>query len=218
MTYKSALEKDKRSYFQYYFSLLRTKHLLVFTFYTSTDYNSRIIKIILFLFSFSLYFTVNALFFNDSTMHKIYEEQGKFNFIYHIPQILYSTIISSVINFIIKYLSLSEKNILELKNTKGNPEEKASKILSCLKIKFFLFYILCFLFLIFFWYYLSCFCAIYKNTQIHLIKDILASFGLSLVYPLGINLLPGIFRIPSLNAPKKDRECLYQISLIIQMI
>ena len=40
------------------------------------DANSKIIKLCLFLFSFTLYFTVNALFFNDTTMHKIYDDQG----------------------------------------------------------------------------------------------------------------------------------------------
>ena len=81
LSYKEALKLDKRNYCQYYFSLLRTKHIFIFTFFTNTDYNSKIIKIILFLFSFSLYFTVNALFFNDSTLHKIYEDLGRYNFI-----------------------------------------------------------------------------------------------------------------------------------------
>ena len=218
LTYKKALEKDKRTYFQYYLSLLKTKHLIIFTFYTSTDYNSRIIKIILFLFSFSLYFTVNALFFTDSTMHKIYEEKGNVNFIYYIPQIIYSTIISSVISFIIKFLSLSEKNIIEIKTTKENKSEKALKILKCLNIKFVLFFILCFIFLFLFWYYLSCFCAVYVNTQIHLIKDTFTSFGLSLIYPFGINLIPGIFRINSLKDSKKNHELIYKFSQILQMI
>ena len=90
LSYNDALKYDKRSYTQYYFSLLKMKHIIIFTFYTKSDYNSRIIKIILFIFSFALYFTVNALFFNDSIIHKIYEDEGNFNFIYQIPQILYS--------------------------------------------------------------------------------------------------------------------------------
>ena len=218
LTYIEALEKDKRSYFQYYISLLKTKHVVIFTFYTSTDYNSRIIKIILFLISFSLYYTVNALFFIDSTMHKIYEEKGNLNFIYFIPQILYSTIISSVIDFIIKFLSLTEKNIIEIKKTEKNKSEKASETLKCLNIKFVIFFILSFIFLIFFWYYLSCFCAVYINTQIHLIKDTITSFGLSLIYPFGINLIPGIFRINSLKASKKNYELMYKFSKILQLI
>ena len=217
LDYQEALKYDKRSYFKYYLSLLRTKHLLVFTFYTYDDYNSKIIKIILFLFSFALYYSVNALFFTDSTMHKIYEDEGSFNFIYQIPQIFYSTIISTFINIIVKTLSLSEKKIIELKNEINNKKEKASKLIKCLIIKYILFFNFDFLFLIIFWYYLSCFCAVYKNTQIYLIKDTMISFALSLIYPLGINLIPGIFRIPSLNSINKDKKCIYLISKIIQL-
>ena len=215
-TYSEALKIDKRTYLDYYFSLLKTKHIIIFTFYTNSDYNSKIIKIILFLFSFCLYFTINALFFNDSTMHKIYEDEGDFNFIYQIPQILYSTIISAFINIIIKYLSLSEKNIIEIKKEKNDVIKKSSKILKCLIIKFKIFYIIVFIFLILFWYYLSCFCAVYINTQIHLIKDTLISFGISLLYPFVLNLLPGIFRISSLRS--NNKACLYIISKIIQLI
>jgi len=214
LLYREALKTDKRTYFQYYFSLLKMKQLLIFTFYTNNDYNSRIIKIYLFIFSFALYLTINALFFNDSTIHQIYKDKGTFNFIHQIQKILYSSVTSSLINSIINYLSLSEKNIIKIKNEKNKIEKK--KILKCLKIKFILFYIISFLFLLLFWYYLSSFCAIFKNTQIHLIKDTLISYGLSLLYPFILNLFPGIFRIPSLKSNKK--ECLYKLSKYLQLI
>ena len=51
-------------------------NLLLFSFFIKDDYNSQIIKICLFFFSFALYFAINTLFFNDSTMHKIYENEG----------------------------------------------------------------------------------------------------------------------------------------------
>ena len=219
LSYNYALKYDKRSYMQYYFSLLKTKHLIVFTFYTKNDYNSRIIKVILFLFSFALYFTVNTLFFSDSTMHKIYEDQGIFNFIYQLPQIFYSTIITGVINQIIKYLSLTEKEIANIKketDVENNLNEKKAKLLVYFKIKFIIFFILLFSFLILFWYYISSFCAVYKNTQITLVKDTLISFVLSLIYPFGLNLLPGILRIPSLKS--NNKEFLYKISKIVQIL
>ena len=62
------------------------------------------------------------------------------------------------------------------------------------------------------------FCAIYVKTQLHLIKDTLISFGLSLLYPFGINLIPGIFRIPFLSIQKNKRTYLYNLSKIFQMI
>ena len=128
--------------------------------------------------------------------------------------------ISSVINAFLKSLSLSEKNILEIKQEKCiyNLDKKSKNILKSLNIKFKCFFIISFIFLLFFWYYVSCFCAIYKNTQLHLIKDSIISFGLSLLYPLCIYLLPGIFRIPSLRTPKKDRQSMYKFSKIFQLI
>ena len=119
--YKEALEKDKRNSFQLYISLVKTKNLLIFPFYPSqNDYNSKIIKICLVFFSFALYLFLNSLFYSDSTMHKIYEDEGVFNFIYLIPQMIYSTLISSIINLLIRFLALSEKNIVALKREKMN--------------------------------------------------------------------------------------------------
>ncbi len=81
LLYNEALIYDKRSYFKYYLSLIRTKHMFFFAFYPNNDYNSQIIKISLFLFSFTLYYTINSLFFTDKTIHEIYENSGKFYFI-----------------------------------------------------------------------------------------------------------------------------------------
>ena len=218
LSYEEALNYDHRTYFQYYLSLIKTKQLIVFTFFISSDYNSKIIKISLFFFSFGLFYIINALFFNDSTMHQIYEDQGAFNFIYQLPQILYSTIISVAIKTILGMLSLTEKNIIEIKQQetfeKANDEIKKKR--KYLLIKFILFFILSFIFLILFLFYISCFCAVYKNTQLYLIKDTIISFCTSLIYPFIINLLPGLLRIPSLK--EKNKSCIYKISKVIQLI
>ena len=220
LVYKLAIEYDKRTYFQYYWSLLKKKHLILFSFLPSNDYNVATIKISLFILSFALYFTINGFFFSDDTMHKIYKDNGAFDILFQIPQILYSTLISAVINMILKTLSLSEKSILLIKEEKDYVKaiEKSKKTGKCIKIKFALFFILSILFMLFFWYFISSFCAVYVNTQIILIKDTMISFGLSMVYPFGLNLLPGFFRIPALRAENKDKECLYKISTIIALI
>ena len=220
LDYKLALIYDKRTYFQYYYSLLKKKHLILFTFLPNNDYNLIFIKISLFLLSFSLYFTVNAFFFTDETMHKITVDNGVFDIIFQIPQILYSSVISAIIHMILKKLSLSEIQILSIKNEDNfeKAKEKSKKVLKCLKIKFILFFILSFLFSLIFWYFISCFCAVYKNTQNILIKNTFLSFGLSMIYPFGLNLLPGMFRIPALRDENKNQTCLYKLSNIIAII
>ena len=216
-TYLEALQKDKRTCIQYYFSLLRTKHEVIFSFYPTVDYNSIYIKISLLLFTICLYYSVSALFYNDSTIHEIYESQGLFSFMYRLPQIIYSTLISWFISLIIRFLSLSEDDVLKIKKMKKiiNIRNTESKLFRCLTFKFIFFYIIGIIFLLVFWIYLATFCFVYKNTQYYVIKDVSISFGLSLIYPLFYNILPGIFRIPSLK--NKNRKYLYIISKILQL-
>ena len=220
LPYKEALLIDKRTYFEYYWSLLKKKHIILFIFMPVNDYNLITIKLGLFIFSFCLYLTVNALFFTDKTMHKIYEDKGIFNILFQLPQILYSTLISTVINMIIKILALSEKDVIKLRQTKNKSKsfEKSYKLFKWLIVKFNLFFFISLFLLMIFWYYISTFCAVYKNTQKILIKNTFTSFGLTLLYPFGLYLFPGFFRIPSLNTPKKDRECMYKIGNILSKI
>ena len=220
LEYKKAIEVDKRTFFQYYRSLLKRNQLLLFTFSPSDDFNLTTIKISLFLISFSLYFCINGFFFSDSTMHKIYEDKGKHNFAYQLPQILYSTIISSTINTSLRALALTEKNIIAIKKEEKiiQAEIRSKKVKSCLNIKFFIFYIISFLMFAFFWYFISCFCAVYINTQYILIEDTLISFFFSMIYPFGLNFLPGVLRIWALRAEKKDKICLYQASKLISLV
>ena len=163
---------------------------------------------------------MNGFFFSDNSMHRLYMGQGSFNFIYEIPKILYSLAISSVINTILKYLSLSEQNILTIKQEKNLKiaNKKSKDVKSFILIKFIIFFIISTTFLIFFWYFISCFCGVYINTQIILIQDTIFSFLLSMIYPFGINLIPGIFRISALRAKKKDKKCLYKFSGFVSLI
>ena len=214
LDYNIAVVVDKRAYFQYYWSLLKKDHLILFTVLPANDYNLYSLKVALFLLSVSLYFTINGFFFSDSTMHKINENNGKFDLIYQIPQILYSSIISSVINMLLKNLSLSEKNILLLKRERNiqKAKKESNKIKRCIIIKFIIFFIISNSLLLFFWYFISCFCAVYINTQKTLLKDTFISFGFSMLYPFGLNLFSGFFRIPALRDKAQKSKCMYKIS------
>ena len=98
----------------------------------------------------------------------------------------------------------------------NNVDEESQKLSKKIFIKFTFFYMISFIILIFFWFYLSCFCIVYKNTQIYLIKDTLIGFGTSFITPFHICLLPGLFRIPALKS--KNKKYLYGLSKLIQML
>jgi hypothetical protein len=208
-SYEKALLYDKRTFCQYFCSLIKLEHLLFFAIIPSKDFNSKAIKICIFLFSFALNLTDNALFIDEENMHNIYELKGVYDIINQIPQILYSYIITSIINFIIIYFSLTQKDIIEKKNNLNKSIDipdipKYKKLIQIIFIKFVIFFIISFIFLLFFWLYISCFCLIYKNTQIYLIIDSLFSFGLSMLSPFIFYFISSIFRINSLkNKGKK---------------
>ncbi len=220
LNYNDALYYDKRTFCQYYLSVLKYNNMILFSFYPVEDYNLKIIKISLFFLSFIIYFFINSLFFNNSSIHQIYEDDGAYNFSYFISKIFYSFLISYYIIVIIKYIFLSQKNLLELKNEEKltKIDEKVVKTRRCLVIKYITFYILSFVFLSFFWYYLSSFCAVYKNSQFYVIENTFISFFISLLYPILFNLLTCIIRLFSLRKEEQMNKCIYKISQFLQKL
>ena len=237
LKYDEAFNYDKRTYCDYYLSLIRTKQMIVFSFCTfENDYNSGIIKkYVLFLY-FAFHYTSSAVFFTDKTMHQIVEDKGSYNFSYYIKFILFSSIISTICLRIFLLLIKTEKEIVKIKKEQNQNLINAlkEKIIKCINIKYSIFFVLNLILLLLFWYYLTCFNAIYQNTQIYLIKNTFISFGLSLIYPFIINIFPGILRVYSLKIEnnkinkksknnkqqkkKGDKEYIYNASKILQLL
>ena len=217
LTYEEALKIDKRGFCLYYISLIRSKHPLIFSFCPLNDYNSRIIKISLFLLFVIIIYACNALFFNETLIHRIYKDEGNYNFKCFLPYIIYSFIISHLLYILIKYLFLSERNIIKIKiiaKTKNDLDD-VDKIKKNLNIKYIFFYILGLSLHIILWYYLSSLGSVFQNTQIFIAKNAIICFGISLIYPIFINILPTTFRIISL---KNKKRCIYNLSRILQLI
>ena len=85
-------------------------------------------------------------------MHEIYENEGKFDFISQLPEIIYSSIISMFLNTLLKLLALSHDDILQFNQIKSTYKiNNKSKVLKKkLRIKFVLYFIISFIFLILF--------------------------------------------------------------------
>ena len=154
---------------------------------------------------------LNVFFFFDSSMHKIYLDYGKYNFIQQLPQILYSTIVSLIIEILIGILSYTDINIYQVRQIEQATLDKIQIILKKIKIKLIVFFIITFLLFLFYWYFISAFCAVYNNTQIIYIKDFISSFCIGLLYPFIIQLVFALIRIFTLREKTKVRSLLYKI-------
>ena len=218
--YDFVLERDKRSCFKYYLSLVLRKNYITFTFFNITDYNSKVIKIYLLFVYIFIFLLINAFFFNESLIHQIYINRGNIFFKGNKIGIIISIVISKIIIFLVKYFSLTEMDIIRLK--KIEKKEKISiyysRLLRRIFKKYIIFVIVNLCVISFSWWYLSCFCALYKNTLIYLLINTFISFALALLYPFVYCFIPTIFRYYTLGDLTMDKEIVYKISRILQIL
>ena len=138
-------------------------------------------------------------------------DYGKYNFIQQIPQIIYSSLVSLIIEILIAMLSFTDKNIYQIRQMEEFNTVKLKQILKTIKIKLIIYFVITFLFFAFYWYLISSFCAVYNNTQIIYLKDFATSFSLGLIYSFAIQLCFAFLRIFTLKQKSKARSLIYKI-------
>ena len=159
---------------------------------------------------------LNVFFFSDESMHKLFLNYGKYDFLQQIPQIIYSTIFSQLIEVFLCFLSLTDKYIYLIKSyLQSDKKNEISNIIKCIRVKLLIFFLFTFILLILYWYIITVFCGIYRNTQIAFIKDSIISFSISLIYPFILYIVSACLRICSLRDSKKRCKCVYNFSYVI---
>ena len=209
--YNYAKEKDKRSFLEMYWSNLKTKQLFIFTFYTSIDRNLRSVKIGLFILFISFYLAFTALFFNDSIMRQIYKYKGNTDAAVHVPNIILSSLCCLIMNFLVKFVSLSDRDMYNAQKDAANKDKIKKKII----IKTYILFGVSILLIGLFWYYVSAFCAVFKNSQGHYLINVFIAFIVCNIWPCITSLIPAALRKSSLN---KDSPCMYKASQIVYYI
>ena len=204
-------KKDERSFIQLYWSLVKMKQLIIFTFYTYTDHNLRVVKVGLFILFISFYIAFTALFFNDDLVKKLYIDKGKISIIVHIPNIIYSSVACLIMNLIIKCVSLSTKDLIKAKKDKNSVD----KIKKCIKIKTAILFCVSAVLIILSWYYVSAFCSVFKNSQGQYFLNVAGAFIICNIWPFITSLLAPPLRIYGI---KHESPCAYKASQIISYI
>ena len=214
-SYEVAQKQDTRTFGQYYWSLLKMKQLCIFTFYTYTDHNLRLIKIGLFILFLSFYFAFTALFFNDSIMRAIYTYKGNTDAAIHVTNIVLSSLCCLIMNYIVRFVALSERDINKITNDKDvdNRKALAAQTKKCLQIKIYALFVIASLLIGLCWYYVAAFCAIFKNSQGHYFINVLVAFIVCNIWPCVTSLIAPVFRKKSLK--DQNSECMYKFSQII---
>ena len=181
------------------------------------EYRLYSIKVIAYFNSLLLSLFANISFYHNETMHKIYEENGKYNFQYKLPFIILSDIISILASYLFDKLIDNQDELIELKiNIYNNKKEEQAKYINK---KFtrnrIIFYIISFILQIFIWYFISCFFSVYINTQIYLFIDFLIGLLLSLANLILRTIIIFLFKIIAIKSKSNYNKFLHCILKII---
>ena len=218
LDYDEACELDKRGFCMTYWSVLLREHILLFTFLKCNDYNLFYIKIIRFLTLLCIEMTFNGLFFVHESMHRKYVNNEDFTFVQKIPQLLFTLIVSHIIEVILCFMGMTDSHlykIKELSNSQKNGEQVIN-IIEKMKHRLIGYFIFTFLLFAFNWYFISAFCAVYQNTQIIFLRDTGISFLTSMIDPFIIYGITTMLRyISLLSCCKKKLGCVYKLSDLI---
>jgi hypothetical protein len=211
---EKASQVDKRSFCRIFYSIIRRNQVILFTFFSWKDYNLWYFKFARFFFLLSTEIAMNALFFFDNSIHELFLSKGKFDFVKFILQIIISSLVSHVIDIVVRFFIMTDKDIYRIKELDNNEINKimVAKTLKCINIKLSSFFIFIFVFMIVYFYLITSFCAIYENTQTILLINSLASFAIYLIYPILIYFIFTIFKYIGL---KTNSSCMYKTGNII---
>ena len=194
--YNTAIIKDKRNFIKTFLSISQRRQIFIFCF--TKDHNILALKIGLFIFCLINYFVVNLFFFNDTVIHKIYLDKGKYNFGYQIKFILLSALISCIFLYIGKFIFTFNKS-----------PKLLIQIIKCIDFSL----IIIILLFIFYWIYIGSFFCVYIKTQKHLIINFVITIVVCCIYECILTIIACILR--KISVSKKNLPTLYLISVLL---
>ena len=215
LNYEDALNLDKREFYKIYWSIIKRDQLILFTFASWNDYNLFYVKIVRFIFVILTIMVMNVFLFSDKSIHILYINGVKYDFIQRILQIILAAIITHVMEILLCFFTLTDRYIYEIKSlpkiqASGDTTFKKLKRMRMILIIFFAFVVL---FTLFYWYFISAFCAVYPNTQKIYLIDCCLSLLLFLIDPFIVYAITTFLRIISLKSIiHKKLKWLYIIS------
>ena len=215
LEYDEACELDKRGFCLTYWSVLMREHLFLFTFCSCTDYNLFYIKLERLITLVCIEMTFNGLFFVHESMYRKYINEEELSFVQKLPQLLFTLIVSHIIEVFLCFFGMTDVYIYEIKELKDIQKngKKVVNIIEKMKNELIGFFIVTFILFLFNWYFISAFFAVYQNTQIIFLRDTAISFLTSMTDPFIIYGVTVFVRYISLRkCSNKKLSCLYKLS------
>jgi len=179
LDYEETIAREKRKLYRMFLDKLIVKQMIVDLFYNNNWIIPRSIKFIFFILRIDLYIVVNALFYSEEYITELFYSEEKEKFFSFVPRslnrIIYTSIVSNVLDFIISLLFPSENKIKKiLIRKRNNLKEMKIKIFIAIKNiinNYWIFIITSYVLTIISLYYVSCFNNVYPYLKYEWIKS-----------------------------------------------
>ena len=220
MDYDEVVEGDKRTFWEYFCEKIKTKQIIINSFFIEEIIKQKSIKIAVFIGLIDIYLLTNGLFFSDSYISEIFNSTEKETFLTFIKRSIerffYITIVANIIAYVINIFFVDENKIKKifLKN-KDDSLTLRYEICELLKIIFKYIKILViinFILIIFSWYYLSCFNNVYPNLNNEWLYSSILLIAIFQILPFIFALTETSIRFASI---RYDSEKLFKLSLLL---
>ena len=218
MEYDEAIKNDKRKWSIIYYGYLIDKNFIFNTFISESFIDLRSIKINFFCFRLEIIFILNALFYTDSYISKIYYNNGNLDFFTSLPKALYSFLVSILSTLILKIFANNQNDALRAikeKDEKIEYEDVMKMILKKIKIKTIIFFVFQFLFSFIVLYYVTAFCAVYQNSNVYWLYGCLETLTIDFFFPFIFCIFLATFRYFGLV---KRIKCFYDFANLLGLL
>ena len=219
MDFDDVIEKDKRTFCEYFGEKIKNKLIIIKTFFIEDKLKPKSIKIMIFILNITFYLSINGLLYTEQYISNLYnnENESFSQFVSRIIEnLIYVCIILKVINEIIDCFFIEEKKIkgIFLRGKKNYKKIKGDILLLIKKIEKYnmIFIIISYCILLFSWAYISCFNDVYIYTRKDWIKTTIIFFIFIQVFLLFLSLIETIIRFISIRC---QSEKLFKLSQFI---
>ena len=208
LNYEEYIKMEYRNFFDIFWSIFKTNYDFFSTFFIfeNKDYKIYSIKVINYLNTLLLSLDINISFYNDDTMHKIYEDVGENYSLNRLPIILLTNALSLIPSFLFEIFFSYDFIELKINMDEDDDEESIQNSHKIILIKFINCCIFTLIFDIFSWYYISCFFAVYLGTQKAIFFDFLLEFGLNILSFLLLSIIYSIIKISFVKFHSNNRK------------
>ena len=219
LDYDEVIEEDKRSFCEYLGEKVMKNQLIINIFFIYEEIRPKSIKITILVLTIDLFFLINGLFYSNSYISEIFNSNEKETFFSFVPRsidrFVYTTIVGSIIGYILQFSFVEEvkikKILLKKRENLISLRYEMSEILSEILKKIKIFVIFNYIIVIFSWYYISCFNNVYPNTKREWIISSLFIIIIQEILPIVLVFFESCIRFISI---KCESEKLFKLSLL----